>query len=122
MRGVAPPPSAASAARSWTCELQLPAEDRATQRAEALGIEHELVPGNPVDAGQPLGQHGSIEAGVLRGSKFAESIETEDGFQRGLVDEVAGVGSAEQDQQRVGGELHKESTGPIALGSAGSNR
>ena len=85
-------------------------------------IEQELVVGDPVDAGQHLGQHGSIEAVVLLGSKLAESIETEDGLQCGEVDEVAGLGSAEQSKQLVGGELLQRETGPTALGSAGSSR
>lgn len=85
--------------------MQTPAQNRTVERRELFVVKTELVRWEAVGALQHLRQHPSVEPGVLLGRELKEMIEAVHRFQRGEVDEVAGLDPTEEGEQLVGGQL-----------------
>lgn len=82
-----------------------PLGDRPAQGGEFRRWEPELVVGQPLDPAEHLGEHAAVEAAVLLGGELAEVVEPEPWLDGSEVDEVSGLGSAEQCEHLVGDEL-----------------
>ena len=83
----------------------VPAAHRAPKLL-VLGVaELELVPPQPVEPAEHLGEQSLLEAQILLGRELAESIEPVTGLQRHEVCEVASLGASEHGEHLVDGEL-----------------
>jgi hypothetical protein len=92
-----------------------PADDLACELLVLLSVDPELVLAKPWETIKHLGEQGRCEPAVLLGGEGAEPVETVPGLERHQVDEVSGLGPAEDckhlvDREFLTGERRREPT------------